>query len=117
MRTLLPTLSAMMLMAGAAIAQPGFRVTQETGRTTPTSVEVKGVVFNESRSDAVDVTVTAEAVDAGGKVLARGISYVAVRIPERGSASYSAKVPAMPGVASYRVSVTSFGFVQSIQGP
>ena len=116
MRILLAALSVILLV-GAATAQPGFRITHELGRTTPTQVEVKGTVFNESRAEATDVSVTAEAVDAGGKVLARGISYVSSRIPEHGSAGFVAKVPAMPGAATYRVSVTSYRFVPSLQGP
>ena len=117
MRILPLALGAVILMTAAAVAQPGFRMTHEIGRTTPTHVEVKGVVYNESRSDAVDVSVTAEALDAAGKVLARGITYVASRIPERGSSYFVAKVPAMPGATSYRVSVTSYRFAPGLQGP
>ena len=116
MRILLMALSVI-LVGGSAAAQVGFRITHEIGRTTPTQVEVKGVVFNEARAEATDVSVTAEAVDAGGKVVARGISYVASRIPERGSASFVAKVPAVPGAATYRVSVSAYRFVPSFQGP
>ena len=116
MRMSISALSVVMALTGAAIAQSGFRVTHEVGRTTPTQVEVKGVVFNEGRGDAVDVSVTAEALDATGKVLARGITYVSGRIPERGSASYTAKVPAVSGTVGYRVAVTSFKFVPGLQG-
>jgi hypothetical protein len=112
----LPLLLVVILIAGAAVAQPGFRVTHEVGRTTPTHVEVKGVVYNESRSDAADVSVTTEALDANGKVLARGITYVSGRVPEHGSAAFTAKVPVVPGIASYRVTVTAFKFMPAFQG-
>ena len=118
MRSFLPALALTLVAAGAASAQTGFRVIHDPIRTKPDYVEVKGVVFNESRADAVDVSVTVEALDDSGKALARGISYVARRIPERDSASFVAKVPAVPGVSSYRVFVSSFRFVQGFQqGP
>jgi hypothetical protein len=117
MRLLLPALSVVIALSGGALAQSPFRVTYQVGRTTGSQVEVKGVVFNEGRGDAIDVSVTAEALDANGKVLARGITYVASRLPERGSAYYTAKVPLTDGTVSYRVTVTSFRFAPSLQGP
>jgi len=117
MRTLAAAVAVVLLVAATTGAQQqsSFRVTYAPGRTTATSVEIKGVVLNEARTAAADVSVTVEALDAGGKVVARGVSYVASRIAEHGTASFAAKVPIVPGIASYRASVTSFRFVQGLQ--
>jgi hypothetical protein len=98
-------------------AQAGFRVTQNVGRNTGAHVEVSGSVVNESRLDAVDVSVTVQALDAGGKTVARGITYVAPRIPPGGTASFVAKVPVMPAATGYRTVVSSYRFVQGVEGP
>lgn len=116
-RVLVALVSIAVFTAGSAAAQAGFRVSHSVGRTTPTHVEVTGSVRNEARAEAVDVSVTVEALGPDGKVLARGITFVSSRIPESGSAGFTAKVPTVPGVAAYRAAVTSFRFVQSIQGP
>lgn len=116
-RVLAALVSMAMFTAGSAAAQAGFRVSHSVGRTTPTHVEVTGSVRNEARAEAVDVSVTVEALGPDGKVLARGITFVSSRIPENGSAGFTAKVPAVAGVTAYRATVTSFRFVQSIQGP
>jgi hypothetical protein len=86
------------------------------GRTTPTHVEVGGTVQNETRAEAVDVTVTVQALGPGGKPLARGITYAATRLPAGATAPFLAKVPAVSGVTGYRVDVSA-RFMQSIEGP
>lgn len=100
-----------------AAAQSGFRVMHGVARTTETHAEITGTVLNESRAEAVDISVTVEAIGPGGKPLARGITYVARRLPAGGTATFSAKVPVAAGVRSYRASVTSFRFVQSFESP
>ncbi len=97
--------------------QGNFRVSYRVVRTTPTHTDVEGTVYNDSRADAADVSVTVEAVGPSGKVLARGVSYVASQIREGGSSTFTAKVPAVPGTATFRATVTSFKFMQSLQGP
>jgi hypothetical protein len=103
--------------ARVAAAQSGFSVAHNVVATTPTHVEVTGTVVNETRAEALDVGVTVEALNASGKVVSRGISYVAARLPGGSSANFVAKVPVVPGTTSYRARVTSFRFMQSIQGP
>ena len=110
-------LALLALCAGSAAAQAGFRVMHSVSGTTPTHVEVTGTVVNESRVEAGDVSVTVEALDAGGKVLARGITYVARRIPEGASAPFTAKVPATTTAVSYRAVVTSYRYLQPYQAP
>lgn len=96
----------------SARAQSGFKVTHEVGATTPNQVEVKGTVQNEGRAEALDVSVTVDALGAGNKVLARGITFVSPAISPGGSVSFVAKVPVVPGTVSYRARVTSFRFLQ-----
>lgn len=100
-----------------AAAQQGFRVTHTVGRTTATHVEVAGTVQNETRAEAIDVSVTVEALGPTGKVASRGITYVTGRIPQGGTASFVAKVPAVSGVTTYRAVVTSFRFMQAVESP
>jgi hypothetical protein len=95
--------------------QAGFRVSHDVRRTTATHVEVSGTVYNEARADAVDVSVTVEALGAGGRVVSRGNTYVAARIPERGNADFVAKVPLVTGVTGYRASVTSYRFMPAAE--
>lgn len=112
-------LLVVLLLAPAAVAQgqAGFRVSHQVANTTPTHVEITGSVVNETRNEAADVSVTVEAVGPGGKAAARGITFVTSRLPAGTSANFSAKVPAVPGVTGYRAAVSSFRFVQSVEGP
>jgi hypothetical protein len=103
--------------ASSGSAQSGFRVSHTLARTTDTHAEITGTVHNEARGDALDVSVTVEALNAASKVVSRGIVFVSPRILEGGTAPFAARVPLMPGIATYRARVTSFRFIQSIQGP
>lgn len=103
---------ALALLAARASAQEGFRVTHTVDRGNPARTHINGTVFNDSRNDVAEVYVTAEALDGGGKVVARGIAFVSPSIAPGRSASFSASVPAMPGATSYRVRVSSFRFAQ-----
>ena len=101
------------LFATSAVAQgPGsFRITHVVEKSTQTQVTITGRVYNEARSDAIDVYVTAEALDAGGKVMASGVSYVG-SVAAGSSTAFVVKVPSARTPASFRVLVTShrFGF-------
>ena len=112
----LPTVSrfalvALVVLAGSALpaaapAQNVLRTTHAVGRTAPTHVEVTGTVSNEARSEAVDVSVTVEALGTNGKPVARGVTHVAPRLPAGASVNYTAKVPAVSGIASYRATAS-----------
>jgi hypothetical protein len=99
------------LFATSAVAQgPGpFRVTHIVDKGTQAQVTITGRVYNEARSDAIDVYVTAEALDSGGKVLASGVSYIG-SIPAGSSTAFIVKVPSARTAASFRVLVTSYRF-------
>ena len=105
--------SAATLFATTAVAQTSapFRISHSIDKGTQAQVTVTGRIFNEARADAIDVYVTAEALDAGGKVMASGVSYVGT-IPAGASTTFIVKVPSARTAASFRVLVTShrFGF-------
>ena len=104
-------------LAAVASAQDGFRVTHTVERSNPGQTRINGTVFNDNRLDAVDVYVTAEAVDASGKAIARGIAFVSPSIKSGGSAAFSATVPTIAGTTAYRARVSSFRFGPSLQSP
>ena len=89
-------------------AQDSFRVTYTVDRSNPEQIQITGTVFNDSMQDVFDVSVTAEALDARGKVVARGIAYVGARIPGRGSAPFVGKVPLVAAAVRYRAAVSAY---------
>lgn len=96
------------LMAASAAAQGPFRITYNVDRNAGGRTRIVGHVFNDSPTDVVDVYVTAEAVDAGGKTVARGITFVSPNIRQGGSAPFEAAVPAPPSAISFRVRVSGY---------
>ena len=99
---------------GAAQTPPPFRLTHTIDKGTQPQVTVTGRLFNEARSDAIDVYVTAEALDAAGKIIASGVSYVGT-IPSGSSSAFIIKVPAARTAANFRVLVTGYRFGFGIQ--
>jgi hypothetical protein len=108
---------AVVAVGGDAIAQEGFRVTFEVDRTRPDRARLSGRVANDRAEDVFEVSVTGEALDARGKVLARGISYVDARIGRGDSRPFSMSVPTVAGVTNFRVIVSSFRAGFGNQGP
>jgi precorrin-6B methylase 1 len=102
----------LLLVPGLALAQgaKSFRLTWNVEKSGPISTEVAGQVVNDSRLDAFDVYVTVEALDDKGKVVARGLTHVSPLMRASASEAFVAKVPVVPGIASYRVLVSSFRF-------
>ena len=97
---------ALATLATVASAEESFRITHTVDRGSATQTRITGIVVNESRVDAVDVT--AEAVDGNGKTVARGITFVSPSIAAGRGAAFTASVPTVPGATSYRVRVSSF---------
>ena len=104
-------LVAATLLATTAIAQTPapFRISHSVDKSAQAQVTVTGRIFNEARADAIDVYVTAEALDASGKVVASGVSYVGA-VPAGSSMAFVVKVPSARAAASFRVLVTSYRF-------
>jgi hypothetical protein len=86
-----------------------FRITHSVDKGTQAQVTVTGRVYNEGRADAIDVYVTAEALDGAGKIVASGVSYVGT-VQQNGSTVFVIKVPAARAASTFRVIVTSFRF-------
>lgn len=105
------------LVAGEAAAQDGFRITYEVDRARPERARLTGRVVNERPDDVFEVSVTAEALDGKGKVLARGITFVDSRISRGDARPFSLSVPTVAGTTSFRVGVSSFRAGFSSQGP
>ena len=106
--------AAALAAADAAAQANPFRITHSVDRGTQPPVTVTGRVFNDGRTDAVEVYVTAEALDGSGRVIASGVSYVGV-VQAGSSATFVVKVPSARAAANFRVLVTSFRFGFSIQ--
>jgi hypothetical protein len=107
------------LVTGAAAAeQENFRITykEDAKKEDPAHYLLVGYVANDARRDALNVYMTVEALDAHGKVVASGVTYVAPVIPRSGNAPFAAKVPRVAGVESFRLMVTGFKFGLGVQG-
>lgn len=105
---LVVALLAVLAPAGAGAQPAPFKVTYEVDRSVAERVQVRGTVLNEARFDAIDVYVTAEALDAGGKVVARGVTFVTSSLARGRSEGFVAKVPAVKNAVSFRVAVSSY---------
>lgn len=101
--------AALALTPGLGRAQDPFHLSYTVERGTGSApARVNGRVLNEGNQEALDVYVTAEAVDASGKVLGRGIVFVSASIPPRGIVPFSISIPAAQNAASFRVRVSSY---------
>jgi hypothetical protein len=96
------------LVPGLGHAQDPFQLSFTVDRSGGGTARVNGRVLNEGQTDVFDVYVTAEAVDGGGKVLGRGITFVGASIPPRGIVPFVISIPAAQTAATFRVRVSSF---------
>ncbi len=106
---------ALLVLAGASAAQE-LQVTYTADRSTPNRTRINGAVLNVGRTDVLDVYVTAEALDGGGKVIGRGISFVTHSITQGSSAPFEAIIP-VGTAASFRVRVTNYRQGLGAQAP
>ena len=106
--------AVLVVLPGLGQAQFPFHVAYTVERGGAGPVRVSGRVLNESGQEVFDVYVTAEALDAGGKVLGRGLAFVSAAIPARGVVPFAISIPAAQNAASFRVRVSNFrqGFGQ-----
>jgi len=116
-RPLVIVLAVLLLLAAEARGQSGFRITYEVDRTRAERARLTGRVVNERSDDVFEVSVTGEALDAKGKVLARGIAYVDSKIGRGDGRPFSLSVPTVAGTETYRVVVSSFRAGFATQGP
>jgi hypothetical protein len=116
-RPLVIVLAVLLLLAAEARGQDGFRITYEVDRTRAERARLTGRIVNERSEDVFEVSVTGEALDAKGKVLARGIAYVDSKIGRGDGRPFSLSVPTVAGTTNYRVVVSSFRAGFATQGP
>lgn len=110
MRTVLISacvIAALSVATVEASSQTRFRITHEQDRRQTESIVVVGNVVNDDNRDALDVYVTAEALNVSGRIIATGIAHVGV-VPARRGVRFAVMVPRVDGVSGFRVAVTSF---------
>jgi len=100
--------AASMLWAVPAVSQSRFRTTFNVKARDATSILLEGQVVNDTGRDAFDVWVTAEGLSPSSKVLTTGITFVRSAIARSASAPFEAKIPAVEGIETFRVTVTSY---------
>ena len=107
------------LPVATALAQQGFRISYDVDDSRPGRSRLNGRVTNERTDDVFDVSITAEALDAKGNVVARGIAFVDSRIARGDSRQFSVSVPTVPGATKFRFAVSSFrpGFSNQTGAP
>ena len=94
-----------------------FRITFERQRDEPSSIVLRGEVSNDGLRDVVDVWVTADALNAEGKAVGRGIAFVTFSLPVRGTTAFTVKLPRAEQVQSFRLTVSSFRYASGAQSP
>ena len=110
-------LGAALLCASLSVGQSRFRVTYTPRPRDASALVLDGRVSNEADRDVLDVWVTAEALNASGKVLATGLCFVSPSIAAHRNAGFVAKLPFREGVQSFRVAVTSYREGTAFQSP
>lgn len=84
-------------------AQQGLTVTYDVDTSRGPQTQIVGHVRNDGMGEALEVSVTAEALDRNGRVVASGIAFVDSRISRGDSRRFTAVVPPAPGAVRYRV--------------
>jgi hypothetical protein len=110
-------MGVLLVFAVSGATQARFRITYNVQSRDTKAILLGGRVFNDTGRDALDVWVTAEALSASGKVLARGIAFVSSAILRGDSASFEAKLPSVEGVETFRIAVTSYRAGSEVQSP
>ena len=103
-----------------AVGAEPFRITYSRSSRNPedsTHTVLIGTVFNNARRSALNVYLTAEALNAAEHVVATGVAYVSPGIDAHGAADFVVKVPRTQGTTSFRLMITSFRYGLGPQGP
>lgn len=99
-----------------AAAQP-FRITFQREPDEPSSIVLRGEVSNDGVRDVVDVWVAADAQNAEGKVVGRGMAFVASVLRGRATTAFTVKLPRVAQAQSFRLAVASFRYASGDQSP
>jgi hypothetical protein len=105
-----------LLGVGLAAAQP-FRMTFQREPDEPSSIVLRGEVSNDGLRDVVDVWVAADAQNAEGKVVGRGMAFVASVLRGRATTTFTVKLPRVAQAQSFRLAVASFRYASGEQSP
>ena len=98
-----------------ATAQP-FRITFKRA-DEPSSIVLMGEVSNDGFRDVVDVWVAADAQNAEGKIVGRGMAFVASFLRGGGTTTFTVKLPRAAQAQSFRLAVSSFRYASGEQSP
>ncbi len=111
------TANLVLLAAEPGGAQEQFRITFQRQPDEPTSLVLAGHLSNEGSRDVVDVWVAAEALNAGGRIVARGLAFVSPLLRSRADTKFTVKLPRVEQVQSFRMSVSSFRYLVRAESP
>lgn len=111
------TANLVLLSPVLGVAQPPFRVTFHRAPDEPSSLVLAGEVSNDGYRDVVDVWVTAQALNAAGRVVARGLAFVTRLLPRAQSTAFTVKLPRTEQVQDFRVFVSSFRYMFATESP
>ena len=113
-QVLAPVVAAVLVLVGVglAAAQPPLRITFHRERDEPSAIVLTGELVNDSGRDLVDVWVSAEAENARGQVVCRGMAFVSSFLPGRGTTTFTIKLPA-EDARSFRLAVSSFRYASA----
>lgn len=111
------TANLVLLSGGRSAAQEQFRISFQRQPDEPTSLVLAGTLFNEGSRDVVDVWVGAEALNAGGRVVGRGLAFVSPLLRSRADTKFAVKLPRVEQVQSFRVFVSSFRYLSGAESP
>jgi len=109
-------LCLVLLDVGLAAAQP-FHITFRRGPDEPLSLVLAGDLTNDGGRDAVEVWVAAEAMNAQGKIVGRGLAFVTWMLRAHSSASFTVKLPRADDARAFRVTVSSFRYMSPPESP
>ena len=109
-------LCIVLLDVGLVAAQP-FHITVRREPDEPSSLVLAGDLANEGGRDVVDVWVTAEAMNAEGKVVARGLVFVTPMLRGRSSTPFTVKLPRVQEARAFRAAVSSFRYLHATESP
>ncbi|HSE04691.1 MAG TPA: FxLYD domain-containing protein [Methylomirabilota bacterium] len=111
------TATLLLLLSGGPGAAQDLRLTFERQPDEPTSLVLAGTLSNDSSRDVVDVWVTAEALNAGGRVVGRGLAFASPLLRGRASTKFTVKLPRVEQAQSFRVFVSSFRYLAGAESP
>lgn len=109
--------ATLVLLSGGPGAAQELRLTFERQPDEPTSLVLAGTLSNESPRDVVDVWVGAEALNARGRVVGRGLAFVSPLLRGRAATKFTVKLPRVEQVQSFRVFVSSFRYLAGQESP